>query len=50
MEKTGERTELVPGARGEFTIWVDGRKVAGKGPDGFPSSEQVLDVVTAALG
>lgn len=50
MEKTGQDTELEVGNRGELTIWVDGTKVAGKGPDGFPSSEQVVQAVTTALG
>jgi len=41
--------ELVPGDRGAFTVWVDGRKVAGKGWLGFPSDRKVLSSVRLAL-
>ena len=49
-EDTGESTELVQGNRGELTIWVDGRKVAGKDALGFPAEQDVVDRVRAALG
>jgi hypothetical protein len=48
-EKTGVRPEVVPGGRGEFTVWVGDQKVAGKGPDGFPTERQIARAVQEAL-
>ena len=42
--------DLQPGARGEFTIWVDGAKVAEKSRSGFPSEKAVVETVSKALG
>ena len=42
-------TDLEPGARGEFTIWVDGAKVAEKSRSGFPSEKAVVETVSKAL-
>ena len=43
-------TDLEPGARGEFTVWVDGDKVAEKSRSGFPSEKAGVEAVTKALG
>ena len=50
LEQTQTTARIVPGARGEFTVWVDGNEVAGKSADGFPQTEQVVDRVRDALG
>jgi hypothetical protein len=47
-EKTGLETDVVEGGRGEFTVWLDGRRVAQKDANGFPSDDQVLASVQAA--
>jgi hypothetical protein len=46
---TGLEAELVKGARGEFTIWVDEVKVAQKTSDGFPSEPEALAAVQKEL-
>jgi predicted Rdx family selenoprotein len=43
-------TDLEPGGRGEFTVWVDGVKVAEKSRSGFPAEKTLLDAVSRALG
>jgi len=45
----GVEAELIEGGRGEFTVWVDERKVAEKGWVRFPSDEKVLTAVKEAL-
>lgn len=45
----GLDAELVPGNRGEFTVWVDDRKVAEKSRSGFPSDGDLIRAVRAAL-
>lgn len=42
-------TELIEGGRGEFTVWVDGNKVAEKIGDTFPEDEAVKLAVRQAL-
>ena len=42
-------TVLEPGSRGEFTVWVDGVKVAEKTRSGFPAEKAVVDLVSKAL-
>jgi len=42
---TGLEPEIVPGDRGEFTIWVGGEHVAGKDSRGFPAEDDVLAAV-----
>ena len=42
-------TDLEPGGRGEFTVWVDGVKVAEKSRTGFPAEKAVVDAVSKAL-
>jgi hypothetical protein len=41
----GVRAEMVEGARGEFSVWVDEERVAQKDGDDFPSDEDVLSAV-----
>ena len=41
-------TEIEPGGRGEFSIWVDGVKVSEKSRGGFPTEKAILDSVTSA--
>ena len=41
--------ELVPGSGGIFEVAVDGRVVAKKGLTGFPSEQDVVKAVGAAL-
>jgi predicted Rdx family selenoprotein len=40
---------IEPGGRGEFSIWVDGVKVAEKSRTGFPTEPSVVDSVSTAL-
>ena len=48
-EALGVDSLLVEGERGEFTVWVDGRKVMGKGWLMKPSPEKVVATVRAAM-
>jgi hypothetical protein len=41
---------VTPGNRGEFSIWVNNRKVAEKSATGFPTDRETADAVKAALG
>lgn len=41
--------DLEPGSRGEFSVWVDGRKVAQKDRKGFPADTALLQTVKNAL-
>ena len=40
---------IEPGGRGEFSVWVDGVKVAEKSRTGFPAEKAVVDAVSKAL-
>ena len=42
-------TDLVPGGRGEFSVWVDDVKIAEKSRTGFPSDPALLAAVQASL-
>ena len=42
-------TDLEPGGRGEFTVWVDGTKVAEKTRTGFPAEPALIDAIKHAL-
>jgi predicted Rdx family selenoprotein len=42
-------TDLEPGGRGEFSVWIDGRKIAEKTRTGFPSEPEVIDAIKHAL-
>ncbi len=46
----GVDTELVEGARGEFTVWVGDQRVAQKDEGGFPSDEDAVSAVKRAAG
>jgi hypothetical protein len=48
-EKLALDTDLEPGGRGEFTVWVDGKKIAEKSRSGFPSEPAIIDQVKQAL-
>lgn len=48
-ESLGEPAKITPGARGEFTVLVDGREVARKTLDGFPEDDHCVFVVKRAL-
>jgi hypothetical protein len=41
--------DLVVGRRGEFSVWVGGRKVAEKTFLGFPPDDQIAAAVKKAL-
>jgi selenoprotein W-related protein len=41
--------DLVPGSGGIFVVAVDGKVVAEKGLTGFPSEQEVVKAVGAAL-
>jgi hypothetical protein len=42
-------TDLEPGGRGEFTVWVDGLKVAEKSRTGFPADPDLIEAIKHAL-
>ena len=42
--------DLEPGSRGEFSVWIDGAKVAQKDRKGFPTEAALLQTVKQALG
>jgi hypothetical protein len=46
----GLDADLEAGSRGEFSVWVDDRKVAEKSSRGFPSEPDVVRAVTDAAG
>lgn len=45
----GHKVEIIPGHRGEFTVWVDSRQVASKTIDGFPTEDECLEAVVDVL-
>ena len=47
-EKTGLDSDLIEGGRGEFTVWVDGKRVAQKDANGFPTDDEALAAVQTA--
>jgi predicted Rdx family selenoprotein len=42
-------TDLEPGGRGEFSVWLDEVKIAEKSRTGFPSDQALLDAIKTAL-
>jgi predicted Rdx family selenoprotein len=42
-------TDLEPGGRGEFTVWIDGKKVAEKSRSGFPTEPGLIAAIKDAL-
>ena len=49
-EKTGLTAVLVEGARGEFSVRVDGEVVIRKEGDSFPSPPQCVDAIVRRIG
>jgi predicted Rdx family selenoprotein len=41
----GIEADLIPGGVGEFTVWVEGNKIAEKGYDGFPSEAEIVEAI-----
>jgi hypothetical protein len=48
-EQLNLETDLESGSRGEFTVWVDGKKIAEKGRSGFPSEPAIIDLLKKAM-
>ena len=48
-DKLGLDTDLESGNRGEFTVWVDGVKIAEKSRTGFPAESAIIETVRAAI-
>jgi len=48
-KELGVDAETTGGKTGEFTVWVDDRRVAQKGWFRFPPDEKVLEAVRAAI-
>jgi hypothetical protein len=48
-EKLNLDAAVEPGGRGEFTVWVDAKKIAEKTRNGFPSEPAIIDLVRQAL-
>jgi len=46
----GLDVETTPGRRGEYTVWVNGKQVAQKDANGFPTEQDVLAAVKSAIG
>jgi len=44
-----DEVELIPGRRGEFTVWLGEHMLARKDYDGFPTEEQVIAAMHTAL-
>ena len=48
-ERLNLETDLESGNRGEFTVWVDGKKIAEKSRSGFPAEAAIVDLVKEAV-
>jgi len=48
-QETNLDADLEPGGRGEFTVWLDGVKIAEKRRTGFPSDQALLEAVRRSL-
>lgn len=48
-DNLGLGTDLESGGRGEFTVWVDGVKVAEKSRTGFPAESAILETIRKAI-
>ena len=48
-DKLNLDTDLEPGGRGEFTVWVDGVKVAEKSRTGFPAEPAIIETIRKAI-
>lgn len=49
QHELGEEVLIEKGDRGEFTVWLNGAVVARKTLDGFPSDEECVGALRAAL-
>ena len=49
-KELGVKPELSVGSPGSFQVWVDGKVVAEKHLMGFPTEEEIVGAVGAALG
>ena len=47
--RLNQEADLEPGGRGEFTVWVDGKKIVEKSRTGFPGDPAILESVRGAL-
>lgn len=47
-KELGIVADLAVGTPGEFTVWVDGQKVAEKDWRGFPEADDIVDAVRDA--
>ena len=47
-QDAGADTDLEPGGRGEFSVWVDGEKIAEKSSRGFPGEAELVQNVKKA--
>ncbi len=45
QQEFGGEYQLKPGGTGEFTVWLEGDKLAEKTIDGFPSEDEILERV-----
>jgi predicted Rdx family selenoprotein len=48
-QSLGADVDIEPGGRGEFSVWVDGAKVAEKSRTGFPAEKAIVETVSKAL-
>jgi selenoprotein W-related protein len=48
-QELGIDPELVRGKLGEFSVWVDDRRIASRGLFLFPTEARIVDAVRAAL-
>ena len=48
-QETGLDASLEVGGRGELSVWVGDRKIAGKDHKGFPADAPLMALVRAAL-
>lgn len=48
-QETDLDTDVEPGGRGEFSVWLDGVKIAEKSRTGFPTDKALLEAVRKPL-
>jgi len=48
-EQLNLEAALEPGGRGEFTVWLDGKKLVEKSRVGFPADAKIIEAVSKAL-
>jgi predicted Rdx family selenoprotein len=42
-------TTLTPGNRGEFTVWIDSKKIIEKTGDDFPPEDKIVSAVSQMI-